>query len=111
MSRSIVDTFTICLGLDSPCSGSGAGMDSFLAALWAGPEGRVVGVDMTEEMLQRARASARDLGLDNVEFRSGVIEDIPVESEWADVVISNGVINLCPDKLGVYKEIDRVLKP
>lgn len=91
--------------------GSGAGMDSFLAALWVGPEGRVVGVDMTEEMVQRARATARAVGLDNAEFRSGVIEDLPVESEWADVVISNGVINLCPDKLRVYKEIRRVLKP
>ncbi len=65
---------------------------------------------MTDEMLQRARATARALGLDNVEFRSGVIEDLPVESEWADVVISNGVINLCPDKLRVYKEIRWVLK-
>lgn len=91
--------------------GSGAGMDSFLAALWVGPEGSVVGVDMTEEMVQRARATAKAVGLDNVQFRSGVIEDLPVESEWADVVISNGVINLCPDKLRVYKEIRRVLKP
>ncbi len=66
---------------------------------------------MPEEMLQRARATARALGLDNVEFRSGVIEDLPVESEWADVVISNSVINLCPDKLTVYKEIQRVLNP
>lgn len=91
--------------------GSGAGMDSFLAALWVEPAGRVVGVDMTEEMLERARATAESVDLDNVEFRSGVIEDVPVESEWADVVISNGVINLCPDKLRVYKEIHRVLRP
>lgn len=91
--------------------GSGAGMDSFIAALAVGPEGRVVGVDMTLEMIDRARRLAGDLGLDNVEFREGVIEDLPIESDWADVVISNGVINLCPDKLGVYKEIHRVLKP
>ena len=91
--------------------GSGAGMDSFLAALWVGAEGRVIGVDMTEEMIRRARATAMALGLDNVEFRSGVIEDLPIGSEWADVVISNGVINLCPDKLRVYREIRRVLKP
>lgn len=91
--------------------GSGAGMDSFLSAIWVGPEGRVLGVDMTDEMLERASATARTIGLDNVEFRSGVIEQLPIESDWADVVISNGVINLCPDKLNVYKEINRVLKP
>lgn len=91
--------------------GSGAGMDSLLAALWVGPEGTVVGVDMTEEMLERASGTAEAMGLHNIEVRSGVIEDLPVESEWADVVISNGVINLCPDKLRVYKEIHRVLKP
>lgn len=91
--------------------GSGAGMDSFIAALAVGPEGQVVGVDMTLEMIDRARRLARDLRLGNVEFREGVIEDLPIESGWADVVISNGVINLCPDKLGVYKEIHRILKP
>ena len=91
--------------------GSGAGMDSFIAALAVGSEGQVVGVDMTLEMIDRARRLARDLGFSNVEFREGVIEDLPIESDWADVVISNGVINLCPDKLGVYKEIHRVLKP
>ncbi len=91
--------------------GSGAGMDSFLAALWVGSEGRVIGVDMTPEMLDRSRATAAKLGLDNVEFREGLIEDLPVEDGWADVVISNGVINLCPDKIGVYREIFRVLRP
>lgn len=91
--------------------GSGAGMDSFLAGLWVGPEGSVVGVDMTEEMVERASATAGVMGLNNVDFRAGVIEDVPVEPEWADVVISNGVINLCPDKLRVYKEIHRILKP
>jgi arsenite methyltransferase len=91
--------------------GSGAGMDSFIAALSGGQEGRVVGIDMTPEMIELARRLTRDLGLDSVEFREGLIENIPLESDWADVVISNGVINLCPDKLRVYKEIHRVLKP
>ena len=90
--------------------GSGAGMDSFLAALWVGPTGRVIGVDMTPEMIDRSRAMATKLGLENMEFRMGVIEDLPVEDGWADVVISNGVINLCPDKLGVYRQISRVLR-
>ena len=91
--------------------GSGAGMDSFLAGLWVGPEGRVVGVDMTPEMVARGRVLAAQLGLENVEFREGFIEKLPIEDEWADLVISNGVINLCPDKLGVYREIHRILKP
>ena len=91
--------------------GSGGGMDSFLAGLAVGESGRVVGVDMTDAMLKRARSTAERLGLGQVEFRSGVIEDLPVESDWADVVISNGVINLCPDKVQVYKEVYRVLKP
>lgn len=91
--------------------GSGAGMDSFLAALWVGDEGRVIGIDMTPEMLDRSRAIASKLGLNNVEFREGLIEDLPVEDGWADVVISNGVINLCPDKIGVYRQICRVLRP
>ena len=91
--------------------GSGAGMDSFLASLWVGPEGRVVGVDMTREMLERSSRIAVDHGFANVEFREGLIESIPVEDGWADVVISNGVINLCPDKLGVYREVARILRP
>ena len=91
--------------------GSGAGMDSLLSALAVGSEGRVIGVDMTFEMLDRARSTARSLGLDNAEFRAGVIEDLPVESGWADVVISNGVVNLCADKVRVYNEVYRVLKP
>jgi ubiquinone/menaquinone biosynthesis C-methylase UbiE len=86
-------------------------MDSFLAALWVGPTGRVIGVDMTPEMIERSRSMAATLGLDNVEFRHGLIEDLPVEDGWADVVISNGVTNLCPDKLGVYRQIFRVLRP
>lgn len=91
--------------------GSGAGMDSMLAGLWVGSEGRVVGVDMTAEMLERSRRVAAQLGFANVEFRKGLIENLPVEDGWADVVISNGVINLCPDKLGVYREIARILRP
>ena len=91
--------------------GSGAGMDSFLAALWTGPTGQVIGVDMTPEMIVCSRAMAAKLGLENVEFRQGLIEDLPVADGWADIVISNGVINLCPDKIGVYREIFRVLRP
>lgn len=91
--------------------GSGAGMDSFLAVLSVGPDGHVIGIDMTPEMVERATELAGQLNLDNVEFRQSFIEDLPIEDGWADVVISNGVINLCPDKLGVYKEIHRVLKP
>ena len=91
--------------------GSGGGMDSFLAALLVGPQGRVIGVDMTPQMLARSRGLAMRLSLDNVEFREGLIEDIPVEDAWADVVISNGVINLCPDKVGVCREVARVLRP
>ena len=91
--------------------GSGGGMDSFLAGLAVGPSGQVVGVDMTPEMIELATATASELGLSNVEFREGMIEDLPVESDWADVVISNGVINLCPDKVGVYREVRRILRP
>ena len=91
--------------------GSGAGTDSFLAARWVGDEGRVIGVDMTPEMIARSRTMAAKYGLTNVEFREGLIEDLPVDDGWADVVISNGVINLCPDKIGVYRQIFRVLKP
>jgi SAM-dependent methyltransferase len=91
--------------------GSGAGFDSFVAAHHVGPTGSVVGVDMTDEMLAKARATNALLGLSNVEFRSGLAEDLPVEDGWADAVISNGVINLCPDKRAAFDEIDRVLKP
>jgi len=91
--------------------GSGGGMDSLLAALWVGTAGRVIGVDMTPEMVERSRSIAEKMGLKNVEFREGLIEDLPVEDGWADVVISNGVINLCPDKIGVCRQIFRVLKP
>ena len=91
--------------------GSGAGFDSFVAAHEVGPAGAVVGVDMTVEMLAKAAAAAELLGLDQVEFRSGYAEALPIEDEWADVVISNGVINLCADKRAVFEEIHRVLRP
>jgi arsenite methyltransferase len=91
--------------------GSGGGFDSFVAADQVGPAGRVVGVDMTEEMLAKSRATAARLGLENVEFRAGLAEDLPVEDGWADVVISNGVINLCADKKAVFSEIFRALRP
>jgi SAM-dependent methyltransferase len=92
-------------------AGSGGGFDSFIAAGQVGPEGRVVGIDMTEEMLAKLRATADHMGLGHVEFRDGLLEDMPVADGWADVVISNGVINLCSDKRGVFAEIMRVLKP
>jgi SAM-dependent methyltransferase len=91
--------------------GSGGGFDCFVAAEQVGAEGQVIGVDMTDEMLRRSRAAATAMSLRNVEFRQGVIEDLPVENGWADVVISNGVINLCADKRCVFDEIMRVLRP
>ncbi len=91
--------------------GSGAGMDSLVAAQAVGPSGGVVGVDMTPAMLARARTAAQEAGLTNVEFREGFAEELPVPDGWADVVISNGVINLVPDKVAAYREIVRVLRP
>jgi ubiquinone/menaquinone biosynthesis C-methylase UbiE len=91
--------------------GSGAGIDCFLAAQQVGPSGRVIGVDMTHEMLTKARANAERVGAGNVEFRLGEIEHLPIADNTADVVISNCVINLVPDKEQVYRESFRVLKP
>jgi arsenite methyltransferase len=91
--------------------GSGAGFDSFVAADQVGPNGKVVGVDMTEEMLAKSRSTAAALKLDHVEFREGIAENLPVADEWADVVISNGVINLCANKRAIFSEILRVLRP
>lgn len=91
--------------------GSGAGIDCFLAAQRVGPTGRVIGVDMTDEMLARARAFAADKGYANVEFRKGIIESLPVDDASVDLVISNCVINLSPDKGRVFAEIARVLRP
>ena len=92
-------------------AGSGAGFDCFIAAQQVGPSGRVIGVDMLAEMLAKSRASARRMELDHVEFREGLLEELPVEDGWSDVVISNGVINLCADKKRVFEEIWRVLRP
>ncbi len=91
--------------------GSGAGIDSLIAAKMVGPEGRVVGVDMTPGMLDRARRAAKEGNAENVEFREGHMEDLPVEDGWADVVISNGVLNLSPDKAASLQEMVRVLGP
>jgi SAM-dependent methyltransferase len=91
--------------------GSGAGFDSFIAADQVGPDGRVVGVDMTAEMLDKSRSTAAGLAMDHVEFREGLAEALPVEDAWADAVISNGVINLCADKRAVFDEARRVLRP
>jgi SAM-dependent methyltransferase len=91
--------------------GSGGGFDCFIASGEVGPKGRVVGVDMTQEMLGRSRATATVMGLHNVEFRQGVIEDLPIEDNSIDVLISSGVINLCADKRRVFGEVMRVLKP
>src|SRR6266480_6844642 len=91
--------------------GSGAGFDSFIAAGQVGPGGQVVGVDMTAEMLAKARQTAAALGVGHVQFREGLAEALPVADGWADVVISNGVINLCADKQAVFAEIHRVLRP
>jgi arsenite methyltransferase len=90
--------------------GSGAGFDCFLAAKKVGVSGKVIGVDMTEEMVSRAKALAAKYGYTNVEFRLGDIEELPVESGSVDVVISNCVINLAPDKSKVFNEAHRVLK-
>jgi SAM-dependent methyltransferase len=91
-------------------AGSGAGFDCFIAAQQVGASGRVVGVDMLAEMLAKSRASAEAMDLAHVQFREGVLEEMPVEDGWADVVISNGVINLCADKKRVFQEIWRVLR-
>ena len=91
--------------------GSGAGNDVFIARHEVGPEGRVIGVDMTPEMIVKARTNASKLGYDNVEFRLGEIEQMPVETGSVDVVISNCVLNLVPDKAGAFAEMFRVLRP
>ena len=90
--------------------GSGAGFDTFLAARAVGKSGRVIGVDMTPEMVDKARGNARKGGYENVEFRLGEIENLPVADRTADIIISNCVINLSPDKERVFAEAFRVLK-
>ncbi|MEX2612236.1 MAG: methyltransferase domain-containing protein [Gaiellaceae bacterium] len=91
--------------------GSGAGTDSLVAAQMVGPGGRVVGIDMTAEMVAKARASARTMGATNVEFLDGEAERLPFADESFDVIISNGVIDLVPDKDAVFAELYRVLRP
>jgi arsenite methyltransferase len=91
--------------------GCGAGTDLLIAAQMVGPSGRAIGIDMTASMLERARRSAEEMGFENVELHEGLIESLPLEDETVDVVISNGVIDLVPDKDAVLDEIDRVLKP
>jgi len=105
------------LGLGVPASGdhvldvgSGAGLDSLIASRMVGPSGRVIGVDMTPAMVERARASAVQMAAENVEFRQAFAESLPVADGWADIVISNGVLNLFPDKLAGLGEMARVLK-
>jgi len=90
--------------------GSGAGLDCFFAAQKVGEAGKVIGVDMTPEMIERARSSAERLSIQNVEFRQGYLEDLPVDSNTVDVIISNCVINLAPDKSKVFTEAFRVLR-
>jgi SAM-dependent methyltransferase len=91
--------------------GSGAGNDAFIARKVVGATGKVIGIDFTPEMIERARANAEKLGFNNIEFRQGDIEDIPLTSNKADVVVSNCVLNLVPNKHKVFSEIYRVLKP
>src|SRR3954469_13370977 len=91
--------------------GCGAGTDLLIAAQMTGPDGRVIGVDMTAPMLARAHASAQEMGFPNIELHESLIETLPLEDASVDVVISNGVIDLVPDKDAVFDEIDRVLRP
>jgi len=91
--------------------GCGAGIDTLIASRMVGPEGRVVGVDMTTAMLDKAREAAHSHGFSNVDVREGYMEALPVENGWADVVISNGVLNLTPDKEAALREMRRVLRP
>jgi len=92
-------------------AGSGAGFDSFVAAAQVGPTGQVIGIDMTEEMLEKSRKASRTMALNHVEFREGLLEEMPVEDGWADILISNGVFNLCTDKQLAFAETYRVLRP
>lgn len=91
--------------------GSGAGNDAFVARSLTGPQGKVVGIDFTEAMIQKARENASKLGYTNVEFRHGDLEDIPLKDNFADVVVSNCVLNLVPDKESAFSELFRILKP
>lgn len=90
--------------------GCGAGIDTLISAKMVGSQGRVIGIDMTEAMLEKARTAAGS-GFDNVEIREGYMEALPVEDAWADVVVSNGVVNLTPDKASAFREFYRILRP
>ncbi|MCJ7445444.1 MAG: arsenite methyltransferase [Methanotrichaceae archaeon] len=92
-------------------TGSGAGFDCFLASTQVGPKGKIIGVDMTTEMVERARANAKNGGFTNIDFRQGDLENMPVADNYVDVIISNCVINLVPNKKRAFKEAFRVLKP
>jgi SAM-dependent methyltransferase len=100
----------LCAGERVVDVGSGGGIDSLIAARMVGPIGEVVGIDMTPAMLEKARAAAAASGIDNVEFREAYMEELPVPDGWADVVISNGVLNLTPDKQKALGEMFRVLR-
>jgi SAM-dependent methyltransferase len=91
--------------------GSGAGFDSLIAARMVSPTGQVVGIDMTSAMIEKAKSAAEEAGISNVEFRHGYAETLPIEEGWADVLISNGVLNLIPDKSAALQEMARILKP
>ena len=92
-------------------AGAGSGVDTLVAARLVGDGGRVIGVDMTTAMLDKARRAAAQAGMANVEFREGLLESLPIEDGWADVIISNGVLNLVPDKAAALREMARVLRP
>ena len=91
--------------------GSGCGFDCFIAAKMVGPTGKVIGVDMTDAMLEKSRETADALGLAQLEFKKGFAEELPVPDSSVDVIISNGVLNLTPDKYASFVEVNRVLKP
>ena len=92
-------------------AGCGAGLDCLIAAKMAGAGGEIMGIDMTQEMVDKARNNARATGAGSISFQQGIIEELPVEDGWADVVISNGAINLAPDKDDEFRELNRILKP
>ena len=92
-------------------AGCGAGLDCIIAAKMAGADGEIIGIDMTQEMVDKARINAKATGVENASFHQGLFEELPVKDGWADVVISNGAINLAPDKDEIFMEMNRILKP